>query len=79
MKLDLTTLRKLPVPAVQEAMGAFGRANWALGRGDEAAARRIADEVILCCGLGITPAELGSMSDALLELTRQRVSRGEKH
>ncbi|MCB9603882.1 MAG: N-6 DNA methylase [Polyangiales bacterium] len=78
LKLDLTTLGKLPVPIVLEAAGAFGPANEALRRGDEGAARSLADDAVLRDGLGMSRADITSMRDALTELTRQRVPKGEE-
>lgn len=77
LKLDLTRLCKLPVPLVADAASAFGRVNQLLRRGDEAAARDLADEVVLFRGLGISNADITLMRHALAELTRQRVPKGE--
>lgn len=78
LKLDLTTLCKLPVPIVSEAITAFGFVDEALRLGDEEAARAFADDVVLRHGLGVSPACIQMMRDALRELTRQRVPKGEK-
>jgi adenine-specific DNA-methyltransferase len=75
LKLDLTTLCKLPVPIVAEASSAFGPVSEALRRGDEATARSLADDAVLRRGLGVSRADITLMSDALTELTRQRVPR----
>lgn len=77
LKLDLTTLGKLPVPLVADAANAFGPVNKALRLGDEAAARNLADDAVLRRGLGMSRADITLMRDALTELTRQRVPKGE--
>lgn len=73
LKLDLTTLGSLPVPIVPGDPAAFQLVDEALRRGDEAAARALADDVVLCQGLGISEADLRLMREALAELTRQRI------
>lgn len=78
LKLDLTTLGKLPVPIVAEAASAFRPLNEALRRGDERAARALADEAVLRDGLGMARAEITLMRDALAELTRQRMPKGKE-
>jgi len=77
LKLDLTTLGKLPVPIVLEAASAFGPVNDALRGGDEGAARSLADDAVLRDGLGMSRGDITLMRDALTELTRQRVPKGE--
>jgi adenine-specific DNA-methyltransferase len=78
LKLDLTTLGKLPVPIVCGAAGAFAPVNEALRRGDEGAARSLADDAVLRDGLGMSRAEITSMREALKALTKQRVPKDEE-
>ncbi len=78
LKIDLTTLGKLPVPIVLEAASAFRPVNETLRRGDEGAARSLADDAVLRDGLGMSRADITLMRDALTELTRQRVPKGEE-
>lgn len=73
LKLDLTTLRKLPVPIVPAALDAFSGVDEALRGGDETAARELSDEVVLRHGLGVTRANIALMRSALKELTWQRL------
>jgi hypothetical protein len=76
LKLDLSTLRRLPVPIVPEAITAFRAVDASLRRGDEAAARVLADDAVLQRGLGLSCAEIELMRGALHELTRQRLPNG---
>lgn len=78
LKLDLTTLGKLPVPIVLEAAGIFGQVNEALRRGEEGAARALADDAVLRDGLGMSRSDVTLMRDALMDLTRQRMPKGEE-
>ncbi len=78
LKLDLTTLGKLPVPVVEDAVSAFRPVDEALRRGDEATARSLADDAVLRRGLGVSCADITLMRDALAELARQRAPRGEE-
>jgi adenine-specific DNA-methyltransferase len=78
LKLDLTTLAKLPVPIVSEAASAFGPVNEALRRGDERGARNLADDAVLRDGIGLSRADITVIRDALRELTRQRVPNGKE-
>lgn len=78
LKLDLTSLCKLPVPIVADAASAFGPVNDALRRGDEATARTLADDIVLHRGLGVSKTDIMLIRDALTELTRQRVPKGEE-
>ena len=78
LKLDLTTLCKLPVPIVHEAFSMFCSVDKALRRGDEAAARALADDVVLRRGLGVSRRDIKVMREALNELTRQRVPKGKE-
>ena len=78
LKLDLTTLCRLPVPIVLTAAIAFRPVNEALRRGDEGAARSLADDAVLRDALGMSRADITLMRDALTELTRQRVPSGEE-
>jgi adenine-specific DNA-methyltransferase len=73
LKLDLATLSKLPVPIVLDAVRAFGPVNEALRRGDEEAARSLADDAVLHAGLGLSSVDIALMREALAELTRQRM------
>lgn len=78
LKLDLTTLSKLPVPIVDDAASAFRPVSKALRRGDEAAARSLADDIVLRRGLGVSATDIKLLRDALTELTRQRVPKGKE-
>jgi adenine-specific DNA-methyltransferase len=78
LKLDLRALRRLPVPVVPEAGSAFGPMNEALRRGDEGAARALADDSVLRRGLGVSRRDIMLMRDALTELIRQRVPKTEE-
>ena len=78
LKLDLTTLCRLPVPILPEAVTAFRCVDETLRRGDEAAARALADDVVLRRGLGVSRTDIKLMRDALTELTRQRVPKAEE-
>ena len=78
LKVDLRTLCRLPVPVVPEASGAYGAMNEALRRGEEGAARDLADDSVLRRGLGVSRREIMLMRDALTELIRQRVPKAEE-
>jgi len=78
LKLDLRALRMLHVPVVAEAGSAFGPMNEALRRGEEGAARALADNYVLRRGLGVSPRDIMVMQDALTELIRQRVPKAEE-
>ena len=52
--------------------------NEALRRGEEGAARALADNYVLRRGLGVSPRDIMVMQDALTELIRQRVPKAEE-
>lgn len=73
LKLDLGTLAKVPVPLVAAAAAAFDDIDSLLRRGDEAAARALADLVVLQQGLGGSEKDVRLLRQAQSELAAQRV------
>lgn len=73
LKLDLGALSEIPLPVVEVEAASFADANQALRDGDEAGARRIADNVVLEEGLGISASSIETMREAYLDLMLQRI------
>lgn len=73
LKLDLGTLRRVPVPICKLPAGTFDELSALIRAGNEGFARQCADDIVLRKGLGVSVADIRRLQLATTQLTKQRV------
>lgn len=75
LKLDPGVLKRMPIPMVDDAAGAFEEMDRLLRAGDEGKARDLADQVVLAGGLGLSARSISTLRQACASLANQRIPR----